>query len=191
MSVQIPHPLLRQAPSLMRSLGGRLGPSQPNRGSFDFRAPKRRFWMVLEPSEVFGLPPASRLRRRPRGRHRHRHALRRLPEPDRAGRSDASGGADDERRTGAATRIPRLVHLERVRPSQPLGAEASHSCVTRCQPPSRTDRRIRRSGHRTVVAAIIMPACAGKQASRLTAACLCVRGKRVGGAFLGAAGCAH
>ena len=50
----------------------------------------------------FGLPPASRIRRRPPGHRRHRHALPRLLGTGRAGRRDPSRPADDERPADAA-----------------------------------------------------------------------------------------
>src|SRR5262249_46452300 len=89
------------------------------------------------------LPPASRLRRRSRGHRRHRRALPRLLGTGRAGRRDSSRRADDKRPADAATRIRPLVHLERIRTSEPLGAAAPHSRLTPCQPSSHTDRRSR------------------------------------------------
>ncbi len=120
---------------------------------FDFRDPKQRYWMVLEPAEVsvclqhpgFDVDLDVIVDTD--------HALPHLPGTGRAGRRDSSRPADDERPADAATRIRPLVHLERIRPSQPLGARAPHSRLTPRQPASRTDRRTRRSGHCAIITA--------------------------------------
>ena len=88
---------------------------------FDFSTPKRRFWMVLEPSEVsvclqhpgFDVDlqvvvDTATLYRVYLGRAELGGAIR-------------AGQAGDERAAGTATRIRPLVHLERIRPSEPLG----------------------------------------------------------------------
>ena len=112
----------------------------PNRTvvQFDFRDPKRRYWMVLEPSEVSVCLQHPGFDVDLEVIVDTDHALPRLLGTGRAGRRDSSRPADDERPADAATRIRPLVHLERIRPSQPLGAGAPHSRLTPCQPSSRT-----------------------------------------------------
>ena len=108
---------------------------------FDFRDPKRRYWMVLEPAEVSvclehpGFDVDLEVERR------HHHALPRPPRTGRARRRDASRPADDERIANAATWIRRVVHVERIRPGQPLGAGAPHSRLAYRRPAARADRR--------------------------------------------------
>ena len=116
----------------------------PNRTvvQFDFRDPKRRYWMVLEPSEISVCLQHPGFDVDLEVSVDTAHALPRLLGTGRAGRRDSSRPADDERPADAATRIRPLVHLERIRPSQPLGAGAPHSRLTPCQPSSRTDRRM-------------------------------------------------
>ena len=101
----------------------------PNRTvvKFDFRDPKGRYWMVIEPSEVsvclqhpgFDIDlevavDTTTLYRVYLGRAE-------------LARRDPSRPADDERPADAAARIRPLVHLECIRPGQPLGAGAPHS----------------------------------------------------------------
>ena len=117
----------------------------PNRTVVQVRFSRPQAALLDGPRALRGLslPPASRFRRRPRGHRRHHYALPRLLGTGRAGRRDSSRPADDERPADAATRIRPLVHLERIRPGQPLGAGAPHSRLTPCQPSSRTDWGLR------------------------------------------------
>ena len=115
-------------------------PTQPNRGSVRLSRPQAALLDSPRARRGISLPPASRFRRRPRGHRRRHHALPRLLGTDRAGRRDSSRPADDDRPANAATWIRPLVHLERIRPSQRLGAEAPHSRLTPFQPSSRTTR---------------------------------------------------
>ena len=77
-------------------------PTQPNRGSVRLSRPQAALLDGPRALRGFGLPPATRFRRRPPGHRRHRHALPRLPRTGRPGRRDSSRPADDERPADAA-----------------------------------------------------------------------------------------
>ena len=96
---------------------------------FDFRNPTKRFWMVLEPSEVSVCLQHPGFDVDLEGRGRHRHPLPRLPRARRPWRRDAGAQADAERPESAPARLRALVRLERVRPGQPPGRRAPQSGV--------------------------------------------------------------
>ena len=108
----------------------------PNRTvvQLDFRAPKRRYWMVLEPSEVSVcvqhpgfdvdlevIVDTATLYRVYLGRAELGGAILRRP-------------TDDERPAAAATRIRSLVHLERI---PPRAARRSAGAALRLASPHR------------------------------------------------------
>jgi hypothetical protein len=97
---------------------------------FDFRDPKVRYWMVLEPSEVSvclqhpGFDIDLKVIVDTATLYRVYLGRAELGGTIRAGQLTMSGPLK------AATRIRPLVHLERIRPSQPPGAGAPHSRLT-------------------------------------------------------------
>ena len=100
---------------------------------FDFRDPAKRYWMVLEPSEVsvclqhpgFDVDLKVRV---------DTATLYRAP----SGRAELGGAtgaqADAERPEGAPARLRALVRLERVRPGQPPGRRAPEGRVATRKP---------------------------------------------------------
>ena len=114
---------------------------------FDFRDPKRRFWMVLEPAEVsvclhhpgFDVSPlevkvsTTTLYRVYLGRAELGGAIR-------AGQLTMSGSRTLQRGLG------NWFTWSAFAPSQPFGAGTPYSRLTPCQSSSRKDRRYRRSG---------------------------------------------
>jgi DNA-binding HxlR family transcriptional regulator len=107
---------------------------------FDFRDPAKRYWMVLEPSEVSVCLQHPRVRRQPRSHGRHCDPLPRLPGARRAGRRAPGSQADYERPEGASARVRTLVRLERVRTRQPAGRRAPQGSVTPRGPPEGAGR---------------------------------------------------
>ena len=113
---------------------------------FDFRHPAKRYWMVLEPSDVSVClqHPGFDVDLEVNGRHRH--PLPRLPGTGRARRRDAGRQADDHGPASAAAGVRSLVRLERVRPSEPLGRRAPQGGVPPSGPHQGEDRRVSEGG---------------------------------------------
>ena len=116
---------------------------------FDFRDPKRRYWMVLEPSEVSVClqHPGFEVDLEVKVDTATLYSVY-------LGRAELGGAARARKLTMSG---PRALQRSFGRwfpgarsPREPLRATAPHGRLTPCRPSSGTDRRRRRSGHCTV-----------------------------------------
>ena len=108
----------------------------PNRlvVQFDFRDPSKRYWMVLEASEVSVCLQHPGFDVDLEVTVQHRHALPRVPGTCGAGGRDAGRQDDDERPEDPPARVRSLVRLERVRPGQRRGRGAPQGGVAPREP---------------------------------------------------------